>query len=152
MSLEVTQGTHFVCLNYHSFWLLLGVLQALKYRHRTVAISSLGSVSDSTVMPVLGSYPFAWALHSRATLPWPDTYLWQVALVDRHWTYVTVALLGAAWFCSIVLLSVLPSRAAGLSGDVRGIDGISSLLPSQEDSYRELGLDAADSRLTTLKI
>lgn len=143
------KGMRSVCLNYHQFWAPLSIIQAIRYQHWIVAVSSIGSVLGGVVIPVLGNYVFFWALYSGAMLDWPGIYSWQVALVDRDWTYRLVGVLGAAWVCSCVLLLVLPRRATGLSSDVRGITGILSLLSSKTD---RLDLDEKNCRSTALEV
>lgn len=57
-----TTAERSVCLNYHTFWAPLSILQAVRYGHWTVAISSLGSILGSTIIPILQNYVFSWAL------------------------------------------------------------------------------------------
>jgi len=42
-----------ICLNYHSFWTPLSIIQALRYRHWSVAISSTCEVLGSIVLSVI---------------------------------------------------------------------------------------------------
>ena len=81
-------GARSLCLNYHTFWTPLCIVQAVKYKHWTVAISSIGSVLATIVVPIFQNYVFHREIYDGALLNWPDDpYSWQVALVDETWTY-----------------------------------------------------------------
>jgi hypothetical protein len=140
-----TTGDRSLCLNYHTFWAPLSLFQALRYRHWSVAVSRLGNILATIIIPVFGNYVFYWEVYSGAALEWPDTYSWQVALVDHGWAYKLVGALASVEICCLVLFILLHSQRIGLSGDIRGIAGLMDLLeefyaaslklPSSSDSW-----------------
>ncbi len=134
-----TTGARSLCLNYHVFWSPLSILQAVAYRHWSVAVSSLGSVLATIVIPVFANYVFYWEVYNGAALDWPGTYSWQVALVDHGWAYRLIGALAAAQVCCVVLFFLLPSQKTGLSRDMRGLSDLSYLL-EKIDAIRGLGL------------
>jgi Protein of unknown function (DUF3433) len=134
-----TTGSRSLCLNYHLFWAPLSIVQALRYRHWSVAVSSLGYVLATIIIPVFQNYAFFWAVYDGAALDWPATYSWQVALVDSTWAYLLMAALAAAWCCGALLMILLWKQETGLSGDIRGIAGLLSLLGSQTDVRKNFG-------------
>ncbi|CAM1509067.1 Fc.00g028060.m01.CDS01 [Cosmosporella sp. VM-42] len=131
-----TTGERSLCLNYHVFWSPLSIVQAVRYRHWSVAVSSLGSFLSSLIIPIFQNYVFYWEVYDGAQLPWSSLYSWQVALVDQTWAYRLVGALAAAWICSVALLLMLPRQQTGLDRIVEGIAGLLSLL--EEDD--KLGL------------
>ncbi|CAG9982471.1 unnamed protein product [Clonostachys byssicola] len=137
-------GSRSLCVNYHVFWTPLCILQAVMYGHWSVAVSSVGSVLATIVIPVLANYLFYWELYSGAALDWPDIYSWQVALVDRDWAYILAGTLAAANLCCVVLCFMLPSLETGLSRDVRGLADLVYLLEGSEASDFALPANDAD--------
>jgi hypothetical protein len=105
----------------------------------------LGNILATIIIPVFGNYVFYWEVYSGAALEWPDTYSWQVALVDHGWAYKLVGALASVEICCLVLFILLHSQRIGLSGDIRGIAGLMDLLeefyaaslklPSSSDSW-----------------
>lgn len=145
-------GARSLCLNYHTFWTPLCIMQAIKYRHWTVAISSIGSVLAGIVVPIFQNYVFYWEINDGALLNWPDDpYSWQVALVDETWTYRLVTALAVVWICSATLLYCLPRQSTGLTDDMKGIVGIVSLLGDEHDPSK-LGLHPESSTATLLEV
>ena len=113
-------GRSSLCLDYHSFWIPLSILQAIRYRHWTVALSSTGSVLASIVIPVIQNYVFIWELYSGGSLAWPDTYSWQVTIADPFWSKVLASLLSVTLLCSFGLFILIPGQKTGLTEDPRG--------------------------------
>lgn len=146
-----TTGARSLCLNYHVFWAPLSIFQALRYRHWSVAVSSLGSVLATIVVPVFSNYVFYWEVYDGAALDWPATYSWQVALVDYDWAYKLVGALAAATVCCVVLFLLLPSQKTGLSRDIRGIADLVYLLERTDASGFGLPLGSSSRSLSEIE-
>lgn len=146
-----TTGARSLCLNYHVFWAPLSIFQALRYRHWSVAVSSLGSVLATIVVPVFSNYVFYWEVYDGAALDWPATYSWQVALVDYDWAYKLVGTLAAATVCCVVLFFLLPSQKTGLSRDIRGIADLVYLLERTDASGFGLPLGSSSRSLSEIE-
>lgn len=134
-----------LCLDYHGFWSRLSVVQAIRYRHWTVAISSIGLVLGSIAIPISQNYLFNWRLYSGGRLPWADEYSWQVGLVDPYWANVLTAQLALAMGITTVLYIRLPTRKTYLRKDIRGVMGLVSMcaggLPAiTRDDHRKSAL------------
>lgn len=120
-----------LCLDYHAFWSPLSVVQALRYRHWTVAISSIGAVAGSITVPLTLNYVFEWEVHSGGRSSQPVFYSWRVGLVNPYWADIATSQLAVGLVCSAWLLWLLPGRKTGLKRDPRGIANILSLIPDQ---------------------
>lgn len=117
-----------LCLNFHGFWTPPSVLQAIRYRHWTVALSSTGYVLASIVIPVIQNYVYVWELYSGGSLAWPNSYLWAVAIAMPSWSLILTYLFIITFLCSLGLLILLPGRATGLIENPRGIASIHELV------------------------
>lgn len=135
-------GISSLCLNYHSFWTPLSILQAIRYQHWTVALSSTGSVLASVVIPVIQNYVFMWKLYSGGSLAWPDTYSWQVAMADPFWSKVLASLLSVTLLCSFGLFVLIPGQKTGLIEDPRGIASTHELILTKKHTSLKFDKDA----------
>ncbi|KAK3997218.1 hypothetical protein QBC44DRAFT_377111 [Cladorrhinum sp. PSN332] len=124
--------------NHHSFWVPLSIFSALRRRHWCVAISSFGNVLGSIVAPVVQNYMFEWALFSGGRLAWPDTYGWQVALINPRWAGTLIGVLFCALLCSLVLLIIVPRRETGLLENPQGLASIANMLSQGVDIFPAL--------------
>ncbi|OKO99077.1 hypothetical protein PENSUB_8463 [Penicillium subrubescens] len=97
-----------------------------------------------------GTTVFCWEVYSGAALDWPDTYSWQVALVEHGWAYKLIGALAVAENCCLVLFILIHSQKTGLSGGVRGIAGLVDLL--EEFDAASLKLPSSSSSLSLSKI
>ncbi|KAK4186670.1 hypothetical protein QBC35DRAFT_500646 [Podospora australis] len=118
-----------IFLEYHSFWVPLSFFQALWRGHWCVAISSLGLTLGAVIAPIIQNYMFVWTLYSGAHLPWPNTYSWQVALVDPWWYKVWVGILSSCLVCSLFLLCFLPWQGTGIRKNPEGLASIVWTIP-----------------------
>ncbi|KAK5660025.1 hypothetical protein OQA88_13493 [Cercophora sp. LCS_1] len=145
-----------ILLEYHSFWIPLSIFQALRRGHWCVAVSSLGLTLGAIMAPIIQNYTFAWTLYSGAHLNWPDTYSWQLALVDPWWYKVLVGVLGSCSLCSLFLLALLPWQETGVKNNPQGLADIVYMVPEQNSIFApdsttqtlsELGFGIGDRRL-----
>lgn len=147
---EGTTGARSLCLNYHVFWVPLSIFQAVIYQHWQVAISSLGSVIGTIIIPLFLNYVFYWEVYSGAALDRPGIYSWQVALVDRGWAFKLIGALIAELFCSAALF-YLSLRQVTFSNDIRGIAGLLYLIDGKDANDLGLPPDASDQPLSDIE-
>lgn len=154
------KGEDSILLEYHTFWIPLCIIQALRRRHWRVAISSIGLTLGGIVIPIVQNYTLVWTLYSGGHLAWANTYSWQTALVDPWWSRILIGILAASFVCSASLLVLLPRCQVGLAEDPRGLVSVFSIssgglcpLPrsSNTRAFSELRLDHGDTyfRLVT---
>lgn len=118
-----------ISLEYHGFWSPLSILQALRYRHWIVAVSSTGLVLGSIVIPISQNYLFQWEIYSGGRLEWNVIYSWQVGTVDSRWSTILTAELSVALCCSLALLWLLPiQNYPDFNPDVTGIAAVIDLV------------------------
>jgi len=135
-----------LCLNFHCFWTPLSILQAIRYRHWTVALSSTGYVLASIAIPVIQNYVYVWELYSGGSLAWPNSYSWAVAIAEPSWSLILTYLLIITFLCSFGLLILLPGRTTGLIENPRGIASTHELVLGE--NYMSLQLNENADRQT----
>ena len=139
-------GKSSICLDYHSFWSPLAILQAARYGHWTVELSSTGAVLASIVVPIIQNNVFIWELYSGGSLSWADSYFWQVAITHPFWSKILAILLSVNLLCSIGLLILMPGQDAGLFEDPRQITTTHEVILTRD--YSSLRLDENADRQT----
>jgi hypothetical protein len=137
-------GKDTICLDYHSFWSPLAIVQVLMFRQWTVALSSTGSTVAVIAVPNIQNYIFNWVIYSGGRLNWGGVYSWQVGVVDPYWANVLTGVLCVDLLCLVGLVSLLHRRRSGLQQDPRGIiTWVQVTLSSGGESI--FGLEPADS-------
>ena len=138
-------GKKSLSLNYHCFWSPLSILQALRFKHWAVFLSSTGYTLSLIAMPNIQNYVFAWTVYSGGNLDWGGTYSWQVGYVDPYWTAVLIGILVANLICIVALTIILQFRVSGLREDPLGVITLVKLISGSQRRFAEFGLENKDA-------
>lgn len=122
-----TTAAQSLCLNYHSFWSPLAIIQALRYKQWSVALSSTGLVLSSIVLPNLQNYVLTWDVYCGQSLPWGAQDCVQLAYADEYWSKCLIGALAATLACALGLLWSLAKCPMGLKEDPRGLEFVVAL-------------------------
>lgn len=143
-------GRRSLCLNYHSFWTPLSILQAIRYRHWTVALSSTGNVLASIAIPVIQNYVYIWELYSGGALAWPNSHSWAVAIADPSWSLILTYLLLITFLCAFGLLILLPRQTTGLLENPQGIASKHELILRETHTSLQISENADEQTFSEL--
>lgn len=146
-----------ICLNYHSFWSPLAILQAARYKQWPVVFSSTGLVLSGIVLPNVQNYVLTWDVFCGQALAWGGQDCVQLAYADEYWSKVLISLLGLTLACALGLLWSLAQYPKDLFvEDPRGLEFIVALTAFWGDddleTLRESLPERLDPRLCRLRI
>lgn len=133
-----------ICLNYHSFWSPLAILQALRYRKWHVAFSSTGVVLSAIVVPNIQNYVFNWDVYCGVTLQWGAQDCVQLGYANEYYSKWLIAILALNLACALGFLWSFQTYPTHLTKDPRGIE-----LTVASTAFNDL--DPNDNNLTYLQ-